>query len=72
MIRVAANSLERLRDLAALAQARLRVFVLLPRDGVHGIAGLTDSHDHAELVAGRGEVVICLIAEGYLQDVSSA
>ena len=50
--------LERLRDLAALAQARLRVLVLLPRDGVHGIAGLADSHDDAELIARGGQVIV--------------
>lgn len=65
-------SLERLCDLAALAQPRLRVLVLLPRDGIHGIAGLADSHDHAELIARRGQVVIRLVTKGYLQSISSA
>lgn len=65
-------SLERLRDLATLTQPRLRVLVLLPRDGIHGIAGLTDSHDHAKLIARRGQVVVCLVTKGYLQHISSA
>lgn len=66
------SSLERLCDLATLTQPRLGVLVLLPRDGVHGIAGLADSHDHTELIARRGQVVVCLVTQGYLYHVPSA
>lgn len=55
--------LERLRDLTTLTQPGLRVLVLLPRDGIHGIAGLTNSHDHAELIARCGQVVVCLVTK---------
>lgn len=53
----------RLRDLPALAQARLRVLVLLPADGVHGIARLARRHDNTQLIARRREVVVGLVAE---------
>ncbi len=58
--------LYRLRHLPALAQARLRVFVLLPADGIHGVARLALGHDDAQVVAGRRQVVFGLVAQGYL------
>jgi hypothetical protein len=53
-------------DLAIFAGSGLRIFVLLPADRVHGVSGLAYGHDDAEFVTSRREVIIGLVAQGYL------
>ncbi len=56
-----------LRNLSRLAQACLRILVLLPADRKHGVTGFARGHDDTQLVARSREVVVCLVTEGYLR-----
>ena len=55
-----------LGDFSVLIDARLRVSVLLPADGVHSVAGLARGHDDAEFVTCGREIVAGLVAQGNL------
>lgn len=55
-----------LRNLPALAQSGLWIFVFLPCHRIHGIARLAGCHNNTKLVARRREVVVCLITKGNL------